>query len=752
MITEDVMQLSQQGVRLTLNLLAVLTVGGSWLCDTSNVWAQEETIQLSDNADEVTMSQADFEQTTASELLEQLQIAANSLQEDKYRKSVLKSIAQSYVELSEDAIAAEIVRQILTNNNDAETQMFNVYQVLDIVGALSDEALVAELLAHSLAITQLGQTDEYKIFSLPVIVEIASRLSDQAMANELLRQAIVISQSMPASDYKARLLARAAAFYISISDEATALDLLNQALLVIDASDDTNDSKYYVLSEVFEQATKLTNNTAKIKVLNQALTVFQDNQNQDFRAYALIQTAVFANEISDLFKANALIVEALSLTESMPPGWERSRLFTFISEIYAKHLFNERNAEDFFIRLLKATAPKENERGWISGLFDVVDDIRQLSNQTIRDELLSQVLAIVDDLEDREERKRGLLLLTEVNRALSKEADARTTLLQVLAVAEQLEDPFYRGLALNQFVLLASKFENQAIVRDLHSQALAYARTQQDASVLGITLIALAVDEKIPANISLERLAQVLVLMDEFPDQETKTEFLFHTMNVLHHLMLEATTPPNGDQVQTLLEQILIRMPDTERPDVMSLMFTVIAHVAGHLPTDNANAIIDQLLTIAQTIQTPHEQTHALGAIAGIYIEQSNPIAAQEILWQALAAVRQIEDEGNRFVALYTLNEMIGKLSSDVDRQALLREQLAIIAAMESAHYKTSGFYEILTTVYKSSDQEIIKSLFAETIAIADTIPVEDEERKAYALSTMAQTVKWRWQELYPEP
>ena len=217
----------QRNVGLVLNLLTLLMLGGNgWLYGMPKAWAQGDVSPSGEIVDAAMEPQATLDKAVARELLAQIQVAANGLQDPGNKNLALSAIALTYGELYDDTTVGDLLTQLLTSSNDnPDIQASNLYNVLNVISTLSDEAVIDDVLSELLTTTQSLPKDQDKVVLLAQITEIVSRLSAQTAVHNFLRPAIAFGQSTDASLGKARLFDQGATFYISVSDEAAAIDL-----------------------------------------------------------------------------------------------------------------------------------------------------------------------------------------------------------------------------------------------------------------------------------------------------------------------------------------------------------------------------------------------------------------------------------------------------------------------------------------------------------------------------------------------
>ncbi|MBX2865908.1 MAG: hypothetical protein KTR27_20350 [Leptolyngbyaceae cyanobacterium MAG.088] len=736
--------LKQQRVtRVALNLLTLLAVvSNGWLYAIPRVMAEADSAETIEMVDDVAQ-QPTLDRAVARQLLEQIKLATNDLQDNHSQTQVLSAIARSYSAMSDDTTALAILNQmIIHSNDDPNTQLSNLYPVLNTASSFSNETVTVDLLHQLLDATQQLPTDNDKSSFLSQITYFANQLTDQSAVDDIMRQIIAISQTAEASSGKARTLTNAAGFYISITDDAEAMDLLSQALVAINKSDIDEHTKYYALLEILYHSAEFSSDTTKADMLNQTLTVINDLKSQEFKSQALVYASLLAQALSDTPKANQLMAEALALAEAIPEGWAKASALYVIAGNY-KDEFNQQNTKDLLSRVLNAVGEIQEDQYQLGGLLDVVHLAGQLSNQTVSRELLTQALAIINGFESGFNQAQGLLSIAESYRAISDEVAAREVLLQVLTLASDIEEPYSQRIILQQFASLSTRLTDSDISQDIVSQALTFVNAEQDVERRAIMLMTLTetYQETLAGINAPEQISQALMLVEAMQEPDAKAEALSQAAQILYHRTFSDQAMTDWSQIQTLLGQVLESSRDLPDSEEKMFTFLMLEYAINELPPDVAAPLTEQFISVAKRARTVRGKVMALSAIAKIQINQNQHTAAQQTLAQAISIVSDIQDPNHLTSAIYRISEVTGTLSENSAIHSLTNQILAIVADIEDDTAKVSGINAALSAMQQLSDGQMAQQLFNQTFAIVDTLETEVEGYKTNIFRTMATVV-----------
>ena len=375
----------------------------------------------------------------------------------------------------------------------------------------------------------------------------------------------------------------------------------------------------------------------------QALKLAETLDNSRDKANTLREIAYATGKLEKTDEAVALLQQALAAAETLDNSSSKAYALREIAEAYGK-LEKTDEAVALLQQALAAAETLDNSSSKAYALREIAEAYGKLEKTDEAVALLQQAFAAAETFDDSYPKADALSAIAKATGKLEKTDEAVALLQQALAAAETLDNSSSKAYALREIAEAYGKLEKTDEAVALLQQALAAAETIDNSSSKAETLREIA-----KATGKLEKLDKALALLEQI-------------------LAAAETIDDSGDIVNT------IRAMETDSK--INVLITI-AEAYGKLEQpDKALALLEQAFAtanilddssikihvFAETINYLNPKADALKDIAEVTGELEEADQASDLLKQALAAAKTIDDSDNKARVLRAIAEAYGQL------------------------------------------------------------------------------------------
>ena len=135
-------------------------------------------------------------------------------------------------------------------------------------------------------------------------------------------------------------------------------------------------------------------------------------------------------------------------------------------------------------------------------------------------------------------------------------------------------------------------------------------------------------------------------------------------------------------------------------------------------PPDGQLNVLTRLETLTTSIQSDRSKSNALSAIAAAYGTLKDPTQAQAVLADALSAAQTIQDDSSKSSALRAIAAAAGSLEDPTQAQAVLADALSAAQTIQSDGYKSDALRAILSTAIALTDKRLVQEFLTPAVRV----------------------------------
>lgn len=726
------------------------------------------------------------------EILRQALTIAKLVNHESERASIVCEIALALTrggEFDQAMMILETIipltkRQLGAQRDDIFTEI-QLARVAEIkAGALSK---IAQIMAKKEEITRVSEVFKQAMTTLEVIgdrtdvsgilvklVHALTRVGELDQASELV-------QEVASANYQASALGEIAKVLAEMGDGVRAIEFINRTLSMSEAIvtqfSEAKLDKVFVLSKVFEALITLGDKSRAKQVINKALAIASDMEDNSAKVSALCTLALELAQLGDNNKAVMIANEALVIAEPwLDEGKALGKAIQTLVQV---------GAFDQALSAIEQVGPKYNKAYF---LLKIITPL-------IKAGKLDLVFAAIEAIEDAENKEASLLEAVTVSvQVLTEIGDIAWAIETANLVLQRIEirDNWAKSRALSMIALALTEIEDTTKATEVIRQALAAAKaeTRWDKSrplegivqvlvklgecdwALDVTNGIESIDYRISAlievgkglikadnskNMVIELAEQALEMINGGEvEGATKSPLLRGVVSILamagafdRALSITKQIESEWEKVRALTElaRAIIEAGESRAAGVIRLILKtvktiesewakafVLCEVAYGLTKvgaiESATELAYQALLIAKNIKIGmSDKARALNEVALTLVEVGDNIGAIEAVNEALVAVGKNE---NKIVNTYILRS----LSQILAKQGEIKRALTIVEAIEDKEDKAFALSRIAQILAQAGDKNRLATLANQTVETVKGI--ERYEYRTFSMGRVA--------------
>ncbi len=252
------------------------------------------------------------------------------VQDDDYKVSLLRAIAESYASLGDREEASALLAEAVGLTRDGYSKAPALRAIADSYAKLGDKEKAPALLAAAVETAGL-MDDYYKVDELRLLAESYAQLGDKEKARALLVEAVKTTRLIAGVELKAHILQKITKSFASVGGTTIDSMLLTEAVkTVVPISDDFSQTS--ALSAIVELGETTKNQALLAEAVKIAGLISRDSP----RVYMLGEIAVCYANLGDEEKARALLAEAVKSVGRISEDSSNTSALSTIAQSHAK--------------------------------------------------------------------------------------------------------------------------------------------------------------------------------------------------------------------------------------------------------------------------------------------------------------------------------------------------------------------------------------------------------------------------------
>lgn len=436
---------------------------------------------------------ATADEATATEHLQQALILVDTLTDHAQKQDVLSELLSVVVELSDPGVVSDFIAQILVATGELQVNDDDKVELLSAIAwragySLSEQHLVHQHLGQARAMANTLLDPNSKALALLDLNHVYANIEAPATAIDALPNTLMAIGQMDEHESQRQALVEAIQLLVKLSPETIDLSLLQPLLAIVDQMENQGD-RARTLNVVALTIQPVAEDQMIQEILDQALTLATDIEQDQDQASALSKISVTyslqenqpapeiflghvlkaANDIQDstayydVFHnvasapmvasqseaVRTMLEQAATKVTTLQNSWPKAAMFIQLADVYQQQT-NEAMAQQFLIQAvetMEAMGPDSQFHTLMVYMpMYFVEIAGQLSNQIARQQLLEQLWAFANAMDDPDLRITLLTSVAEGYGTLQNQEKMTTTLDQIMAVNDLSPD----GLATRQ--------------------------------------------------------------------------------------------------------------------------------------------------------------------------------------------------------------------------------------------------------------------------------------------------------------
>ena len=193
----------------------------------------------------------------------------------------------------------------------------------------------------------------------------------------------------------------------------------------------------------------------------------------------------------------------------------------------------------------------------------------------------------------------------------------------------------------------------------------------------------------------------------------------------------------DSNQAQAQLKQALVLAKEIENPYNQSEALRAIAFVYGQIGDDlAAGKVLKESLNAAKEVEEPYYQSLVLREIASVYTQRGDDLAAGEVLKNSLKAAKKIKDPEDQSEILREIASAYRQIGDDLVAGEGLKNSLKAAKKIKDPEDQSEILKEIASVYGQIGDDSVAGEILKESLNAAKEI--EDPYDQSWVLSEIA--------------